>query len=252
MKIFLKLKYDGSAYGGYQVQKNCPTIQKMLNEATASLFGYECDITGCSRTDSGVHAECFCATVAKKGETGLVTSVPVEKIPQALNVRLPDDIAVFSAEWVEDSFHARYGVKEKTYVYKIHNASARDPFLRNRAWHIPKRFSDEAVAAADAAARLFCGKHDFSSYMAAGSKVVDTVREVKHASVKKEGDIITFTVTADGFLYNMVRIMCGTLVDVMEGARKPQDIPDITARADRRAAGRTAPAHGLYLYDVKY
>lgn len=88
--------------------------------------------------------------------------------------------------------------------------------------------------------------------MAAGSKVVDTVREVKHASVKKEGDIITFTVTADGFLYNMVRIMCGTLVDVMEGARKPQDIPDITARADRRAAGRTAPAHGLYLYDVKY
>ncbi len=252
MKIFLKLKYDGSAYGGYQVQKNCSTIQKMLNDAAHSLFGYECDVTGCSRTDAGVHAECFCATVSKKGESGLVTSIPVEKLPLAMNVRLPDDIAVFFAEWVDDSFHARYGVKEKTYIYKIHNSPARDPFLRNRAWHVPKRFSDEAVAAADAAARMFCGKHDFSSYMASGSKVADTVREVKSAFVARSGDIITFTVTADGFLYNMVRIMCGTLVEVMEGARNAEDIPLITAAADRRAAGRTAPACGLYLHDVKY
>lgn len=252
MKIFLKLKYDGSAYGGYQVQKNCPTVQKMLNEATASLFGFECDITGCSRTDAGVHAECFCATVSKKGGSGLITSIPVEKIPFALNVRLPDDIAVFSAEWVDDSFHARYGVKEKTYVYKIYNASARDPFLRNKVWHIPKPFSAKAVAEADTAAKRFCGKHDFSSYMAAGSKVTDAVRDVKNASVVKNGDIITFTVTADGFLYNMVRIMCGTLVEIMEGARSADDIDTITAAKDRRSAGRTAPAHGLYLYDVKY
>lgn len=252
MKIFLKLKYDGSAYGGYQVQKNCPTIQRMLNDAALSLFGYDCDVTGCSRTDAGVHAECFCATVSKKGAAGLETSVPVEKIPLALNARLPDDIAVFSAEWVEDDFHARYGVKEKTYVYKIHNAPARDPFMRNGAWHVPKRFSDDGVAAADAAARLLCGRHDFSSYMAAGSKVTDTVREVKHASVERRGDLIVFTVTADGFLYNMVRIMCGTLVEVMEGARAPEDVLRITAARDRRAAGRTAPAHGLYLYDVKY
>lgn len=252
MKILLKIKYDGGGYGGYQVQKNRVTVQQRLNEAAEDLFGYPCDVTGCSRTDAGVHAECFCAAISKKGESDLPTSVPAERLPQAMNVRLPDDIAVFSAQWVDDGFHPRYAVKEKTYVYRIYNSLARDPFLRGKAWHIPKKFTDNDIERANVAAKLFCGKKDFSSYMAAGSKITDTVRNVKAASVSRDGEMITFSVTADGFLYNMVRIMCGTLVEVMEGARAPEDITDITEACDRRAAGRTAPACGLYLYDVKY
>ena len=142
MKLFLKIKYDGTAYAGYQVQNNAPTIQEELNKATSDLFGIQCDITGCSRTDAGVHALCFCATVqAHKGDS-LITAIPVERIPQALNVRLPADISVYHAEFVPSDFHARYDVKSKTYEYRIYNSPYRDPFEVNSSFHFPRRISD--------------------------------------------------------------------------------------------------------------
>lgn len=252
MKLFIKIKYDGSSYSGYQVQKGTPTIQQALNEATAKLFGTECDITGCSRTDAGVHALCFCATVERRGTTGLETSIPVEKIPYALNTLLPDDISVFYAEWKDDDFHARYSVAGKTYIYRIYNSPFRDPFEEKRSMHYPRPLSENAVVDMNDGAKLFCGKHDFTSFMATGSKICDPVRTVRYASVIKEGNIIVFRVSADGFLYNMVRIMAGTLLDVAVGKMRPEDIVPIIEAKDRKKAGTTLPPWGLYLEKVDY
>ncbi len=252
MKILIKIKYLGSAYCGYQVQPNAPSIQQKLNEATLAVFGYDCDIVGCSRTDSGVHANEFCATVAKKGTETLETAIPISRIPLALTAHLPDDISVFAAEWVSKEFHARYDVKEKEYLYRICNSAVRDPFEEGRSCRLPKRIDDEALARMQQAARLFCGTHDFSAYMAQGSKVLSTVRTVTHASVVREGDMILFRIAADGFLYNMVRILAGTLVEVAEGKIAPDEIEAITASRDRARAGLTMPACGLYLNRVTY
>lgn len=252
MKILLHISYKGTDYCGYQVQPNGVSVQQKLNEAAKHLFGYDCDIVGCSRTDSGVHANEFCATVTKKKENCLNTSIPVSKIPQAMTFWLPNDISVFAAEEVEDQFHPRYDVKYKEYVYKIWNAATRNPFLEGFAWHCPKKIDAQALENMQKAASFFVGKQDFSSFMAADSTVSETVREVYVASVEREGDLITFRVSADGFLYNMVRIFTGTLVDVAYGKISADDIPTIISKCDRRASGSTAPPHGLYLNKVAY
>ena len=252
MKVLLHLSYLGTNYCGYQVQPNGVTVQQKLNEAAKQLFGYDCDIVGCSRTDSGVHANEFCATVTKKKENSLCTNIPTEKIPQALTHWLPEDISVFAAEEVGEDFHPRYDVKYKEYVYMIWNSPVRDPFTQGRAWHCPKRIDDEGIERMKRAAAQYVGKKDFCSFMAADSKVEDTVREVFEAEVEREGNLITFRVRADGFLYNMVRIFVGTLIDVAYGKLEPEDIPKIIEQKDRRAAGSTAPPHGLYLNKVEY
>lgn len=252
MKVLLHLSYLGTNYCGYQVQPNGVTVQQKLNEAAKQLFGYDCDIVGCSRTDSGVHANEFCATVTKKKENSLCTNIPTEKIPQALTHWLPEDISVFAAEEVCEDFHPRYDVKYKEYVYKIWNSPVRDPFTQGRAWHCPKKIDNEGLSRMKRAAAQYVGRKDFSSFMAADSKVEDTVREVFEAEVEREGNLITFRVRADGFLYNMVRIFVGTLIDVAYGKLDPEDIPKIIEQKDRRAAGSTAPPHGLYLNKVEY
>lgn len=252
MKVLLHLSYLGTNYCGYQVQPNGVTVQQKLNEAAKQLFGYDCDIVGCSRTDSGVHANEFCATVTKKKENSLCTNIPTEKIPQALTHWLPEDISVFAAEEVGEDFHPRYDVKYKEYVYKIWNSPVRDPFTQGRAWHCPKKIDDDGLSLMKSAAAQYVGKKDFCSFMAADSKVEDTVREVFEAEVEREGNLITFRVRADGFLYNMVRIFVGTLIDVAYGKLEPEDIPKIIEQKDRRAAGSTAPPHGLYLNKVEY
>ena len=252
MKILLHLSYLGTNYCGYQVQPNGVTIQQKLNEAAKQLFGYDCDIVGCRRTDSGVHANEFCATVTKKKENALYTNIPTDKIPQAMTHWLPEDICVFAAEEVDDDFHPRYDVKYKEYVYKIWNSPVRDPFTQGRAWHCPKRIDDEGLERMKRAAACYVGKKDFCSFMAADSKVEDTVREVFDSEIEREGELITFRVRADGFLYNMVRIFVGTLVDVAYGKIEPEDIHKIIEQKDRRAAGSTAPPHGLYLNKVSY
>ena len=252
MKILLNISYVGTAYCGYQVQKNALSIQQRLNEAASALFGFECDIVGCSRTDRGVHANMFCATVAQKGCDGIQSSIPEGSLPQAFNSYLPKDIAVKSASYVDDAFHARYDVKYKEYVYKLYDSPIPDPFLSDRVWHYPKPISDEALEKMDRAAERFVGRYDFSAFMATGSKITDAVREVVHAKVVRKENIIEFRVRADGFLYNMVRIMMGTLVAVAEGKIAPEDIVSIIDSRDRSKAGMTAPAEGLYLNKVEY
>ena len=252
MKILLDISFLGSAYCGYQVQPNTPTVQGELTRAARELFGFDCDIVGCSRTDSGVHANHFFAAVNKKGSEGIDTAVPIEKIPSALDFYLPPDITVNSAVWVENGFHPRYDVKHKEYIYKIWNGRSRNPFLQGRSWHYPRRIDEDALNRMNLAAQSFVGTYDFSSYMAANSSVKSTVRTVYSASVEREGDVITFRVCGDGFLYNMVRIMTGTLIYVSEGKISPEDIIDITNSKDRARAGITSPAEGLYLNDVTY
>ena len=252
MKILIKISYLGTAYCGYQVQPNGISIQQKLNEATFATFGYECDIVGCSRTDSGVHANEFCATVSKKGEEGLPTSIPVERIPLALSAYLPEDICVFAAEWVPDRFHARYDVKEKEYLYRFYNRSVRSPFEEGRAAHVPKLLDRQAVEAMNQAAKTLCGMQDFAAYMAQGSSVKSTVRTVTRAEVLREGDCVILRIAADGFLYNMVRIIAGTLLAVGQGKLTPKDVERITASRDRMQAGSTMPACGLYLNRVIY
>ena len=252
MKLLIKIRYVGTAYCGYQVQPNAISVQRRLNEAAAELFGYECDIVGCSRTDSGVHANAFCATVARRGGESLDTTIPCERIPLAFSAHLPEDISVFDARWVEDGFHARYDVKEKEYIYRIYNAPVRNPFEADRAAHVPRRIDDEGLARMNLAAARLVGTKDFASYMAQGSSVASTVRTVTLARVEREGDVLVFRVAADGFLYNMVRILAGTLLDVGLGRLMPEDIDRITASRDRAAAGMTMPACGLYLNRVDY
>lgn len=252
MKVLLYISFLGTNYCGYQIQPNGVTVQQRLNEATRELFGYDCDIVGCSRTDSGVHANCFCATVSKKGTDELITTVPTDKIPYALARYLPDDISVYKAVEVGSDFHPRYDVKYKEYIYRIYNGEQRDPFLFDRAWHYPKKIDDEALERMNVAAASFVGTFDFSSYMASDTKIKDTVRTVYSASVSRDGDVVEFRVSADGFLYNMVRILTGTLVGVAEGRIAPEDIEAITLSKDRRRAGITAPPCGLYLNRVVY
>ncbi len=252
MKLLIKISYLGTRYCGYQVQPNAISVQQRLNEAAAAVFGFDCDIVGCSRTDSGVHANEFCATVSKKGTESLETHISIEKIPLAMSAHLPQDISVFFAQWVSESFHARYDVVEKEYLYRIYNAPIRSPFEEGRSFHLPKRIDDVGLQNMQTAASLFCGTHDFSAYMAQGSKVVCTVRTVNQAIVERKGDVILFRVSANGFLYNMVRILTGTLVEVAQGKRSAEEIESITASKDRTRAGMTMPACGLYLNRVVY
>ena len=181
-----------------------------------------------------------------------MTDIDVKKIPRAISAHLPEDIAVFDAEWVSDEFHARYDVKYKEYVYKICNSSVRDPFMEGRAWHYPRVLDDCDVVNMNAAAERYVGTHDFAAFMAQGSNVSTTERTVVAASVERIGSEIIFRVSADGFLYNMVRIMTGTLIAVGEGKITPADIDRIIQSKDRSLAGMTAPAHGLYLNKVVY
>ena len=252
MKLFLKLKYLGTDFCGYQVQKDKRTVQGELTRAARELFSYDCDVTGCSRTDSGVHANTFCVTVAKKGENDIVTDIELSKIPRAMSAHLPDDISVFEAKFVDSDFHPRYDVKYKEYIYRIYNGSVRDPFEMGRSLYVPQTLDGSAVERMNNAASHFVGEHDFCAFMAQGSQVESTVRNVVYADVEREGDIITFRVAADGFLYNMVRIMAGTLISVGLGKLDESEIPDIIDSGIRERAGMTAAAHGLYLNKVIY
>ena len=252
MKVLLHISFLGTAYCGYQIQPNGITIQQKLNEATRMLFGYDCDIVGCSRTDSGVHANHFCATVSKKGTNELNTTIPINRIPLAIANLLPDDIVVFHAEAVSGDFHPRYDVKYKEYVYKILNRPEKDPFLNDRSWHYPRIIDGDMLKKMNDAAQRFVGTHDFASYMAADTKVQDTVRTIYEAEVTKIGDVIEFRVSANGFLYNMVRILTGTLISVAEGKISVEDIDMITEAKDRHLSGMTVPAKGLFLNKVVY
>lgn len=250
-KFLLTVSYDGTNYFGYQLQNEKPTIALMLNNASKEAFGFDCNITGCSRTDSGVHALGFKITIEPKDENDKIT-VPVSKIPTALNVKLPNDIVVLDAKEVSKDFHPRYSVVSKEYIYKIHDSKTKNPFYRNYALEYGKNITDESIEKMNEACSHFIGTHQFDSFMAAGSKIIDTTRTVYSASVRRDGDFVVFSVKADGFLYNMVRIMVGTLLKVESGKILPSEIPSIIIARNRNFSGSTVRACGLYLKKVCY
>ncbi len=252
MKLLLKISYLGTNFCGYQIQNNARTVQGELNKASHRLFGYECDVTGCSRTDSGVHANVFYVSISKKGFPDLPISIPLENIPSAMNTYLPKDISVHCVGWMEEDFHPRYSVKTKEYEYRIYNCKHRDPFKNEFFWHYAKEINDLQFEQMQKAMSFYKGKKDFFSFMSNGSDIFDTVRTVDSVSLHRENNIIIFRIRADGFLYNMVRIMMGTLIYVSEGKILADDIPSILEAKDRNLAGMTAPAHGLYLNKVIY
>jgi tRNA pseudouridine38-40 synthase len=247
MKYFAKIKYLGTDFHGFQFQPNDRTVQGELTSAFRSLFSTDVKITGCSRTDAGVHANEFCITAELDGAT-----IPPEKLPEAIKRFLPKDISLYYAEIVGDEFHPRYSARGKEYVYRIKNSRISDPFLYSRVWFLPQIIDDLGIEKIRSCIPEIVGKRDFASFMAEGSSVESTVREVYSLNVEKNDDIIEFSISADGFLYNMVRIIVGTLVEVALGRIAPMQIRDIIASCDRSRAGMTAPADGLYLNKVFY
>ena len=247
MKYFAKIKYLGTAFHGFQVQPGLRTVQGELNAALNLAFGLPCRVTGCSRTDAGVHANEFCLKVECDGGT-----IPADKLPIAVARFLPEDLCLFYAEECDESFHPRYDVKEKEYLYRIINRPIYDPFEFGRAWFLSRPINDEGIALMKRATLHFIGKHDFSGFMSEGSDVEDTVRNVTALSVERLGDLIEIRIIADGFLYNMVRIIVGTLTEVAFGRICADDIPEIIRSCDRSRAGMTAPAEGLFLNKVIY
>ena len=242
-RLLLTLRYDGTRYHGWQVQPNGVTVQQVMQDAVERLTGVRSGLTGCSRTDAGVHANMFCCT--------LDTACPLrgDKLAAALNAHLPADVAVYGCREVPADFHPRYAALGKRYVYRIWNAPERNPFWEGRALHC-RRPLDAAFLNEQAAA--YVGTHDFASHQAAGSTVEETIRTVRRAEVERRGEMVLFTVEADGFLYNMVRIMVGTLLGLQAGSLEAGSIPAILESGSRERAGATAPACGLYLDHVFY
>lgn len=241
--LLLTISFLGTAYHGWQIQKNAVTVQQRLQEALKAVLGKQPEIKGCSRTDTGVHAERFCVSVKTESR------IPCDRLPVALNVNLPKDIAVVSCIEVPDDFHARYSAKGKRYVYKILNTPLRNPFYEDLALHFPQPIDEKKL---NEACHAYIGTHDFAAFCSSGSSVTDTVRTVFDAKVWREDDIVIFSVSADGFLYNMVRIMAGTLLAVAEGKISEESIPEIINSKKRSYAGITAPPCGLYLKEVFY
>lgn len=256
MKLLLKLQYDGSRYCGFQVQKNGESVQGVLCRTAEELFGFPVNVTGCSRTDAGVHALGFCASLEPKepdrrGEGW--TTIPHGRVHRALNQRLPDDIAVIAAAVVSDDFHPRYDVKEKEYIYRIWDRPYRSPFLSGRAMDFRRTVAPEEEELMRRTAAFYVGRRDFGGFMASGSKITDPVRTVSRTEIFRDAEgCLCFSIRADGFLYNMVRIMVGTLLDRIKGAVSEEDVIAALQTADRSRAGFTAPPEGLYLREVFY
>ncbi len=241
--IAMRIMYDGTKYHGWQFQKNGITIQQVIEEALSDLTGEEIKVTGCSRTDAGVHALEYVLNFKSN------TNIPAEKLPYALNYRLNKDITAIEAWEADQEFNARFSSKGKRYVYRIWNGKMRNPFYIGYSWYLPYNLDREKIKSA---AKFFEGKHDFSAFMAAGGSQKTTIRTIRDCSVETDGDLIEITVEADAFLYNMVRIITGTLVEVGLGRIECDAVPDIIKSGDRRKSGLTAPPEGLFLKKVFY
>lgn len=241
--IKLTLEYDGTSYYGWQKQNGMKTIQGELEEAIFNVTKEKCDLTGSSRTDAGVHAKGFIANFKTNSK------VPPNKFREALNVKLPNDIVVVKSEEVEEGFHARYCAKGKTYEYFILNSDVPSALMRNIVYHYKYNLDVEAMKIA---AKQFIGTHDFAAFKTQGSSVKGTVRTIFNVSVEKNNEIIKISVKGDGFLYNMVRIIVGTLINVGRGKTDANDIINIISKKDRTLAGDCVPPNGLLLKEVYY
>ncbi len=237
------MSFSGAAYHGFQSQPDGKTVQQTVERAASELTREDVKIIGCGRTDAGVHGIGYCFNFKTN------SSIPAEKFPLAFNSVLPDDISVKSCEEVGEDFHAGFSALRKTYRYKIYNSRIRDPFYNSFSWFFPAELDMEKMKKG---AEFIVGEHDFKAFMAQGGSVKTTVRTVYSIEISKSGDLINIDVTGNGFLYNMVRIIAGTLVAVGVGKIAPEEIESIILGGDRERAGATAPPQGLYLKEVFY
>lgn len=241
--LLFQISFDGAPFHGWQLQLNAKSVQGEIMKAFYELTGEKATVTGCSRTDAGVHARAYYFNVHTD------CTIPCKSFPAALGTKLPPSIAVLQCSEVGEGFNARFDCKGKEYEYLIDNAPVLSPFFADRALLYRSKLDEDAL---NHAASFFVGEHDFSAFCAAGSEVKTTVRRIFSASVTRKNEFVSFRVCGNGFLYNMVRIMAGTLLWVAEGKIAPEDLPRILSEGRRENAGPTLPAEGLYLDRVFY
>lgn len=243
-RIKCKVAYDGTNFAGYQIQPKKRTVQQEIERALKTLHkGKDVKIFASGRTDAKVHA---------KGQIihfDSHLSIPEERWKIALNSLLPDDIVIIDSQYVSTDFHARFSAVEKEYRYIISTKKEKDPFIRNYAYHYPYPLNIEKIREAMS---YFPGTFDFTSFCSAKTEMEDRVRTITYIDLLEETNQLTVVIRGNGFLYNMVRIIVGTLIEVGNGEKNPEDIPKIIEKKDRSAAGKTAPGHGLYLWEVFY
>lgn len=241
--IKLTIEYDGTDYAGWQKQREGGTLQQEIETALSSLTKEDIKVTGSSRTDSGVHAKGYVCNFKTS------STIPSEKFARALNSKLPDDIIIIKSEEVDLEFHSRYDSKGKTYSYTVLNRLQAGAMYRNYMYHVSKKINIELMREAG---KYLIGTHDFAAFKNSGSNVSSTVRTIMNIEIIRRKHTIKFFITGDGFLYNMVRIIVGTLIEVGIGKIEPTYIKDILVSKDRHLAGKTAPARGLCLEKVYY
>jgi tRNA pseudouridine38-40 synthase len=242
--ILLTIAYDGTNYCGWQIQPNGMTIEEKLQMAFRRMDGSTVKVIGSGRTDARVHAE------GQRANVKLTSTVPTNRIPYALNANLPSDIVVKAAMEVPMDFHARYSALGKTYRYRLYIGKFRDPIERNHHYHISEPLD---ISKLKEALELFKGTHDFKGFMAAGSSVKTTVRTIEKIEVQSEDlNTLDIYISANGFLYNMVRIIIGTVVDVGKGKITIKQVEEALKNQNRSSAGHTAPPQGLFLEEVRY
>lgn len=241
--IKLTIEYDGKCYNGWQKQPNKLNIQGEIERAIYNITKEEVDLIGSGRTDAGVHA------LGQVANFKTNSQISIEKLPLAINSQLKNSIVIKEAEEVNERFHSRYNAKRKTYRYIINNSKCGTAIYRNLEYSYPFKLDAEKMKQAS---KYFEGEHDFKAFKSCGTSSKNSVRTIYKAIVKQEGEKIIIELTGNGFLYNMVRIISGTLLDVGLGKIQPEEIPEMIESKDRQRAGKTLPAHGLYLVEVKY
>ncbi len=242
--FLVKMAYNGAGYHGYQRQNNALAVQQVVEEAIFSLTGQQVSINGCSRTDAGVHAREYYFSFVLENST-----IPCRGIVFGLNSKLPDDIAILDCKEVSTDFHARFNCRGKEYEYVVHNSEIKNPFYKDTACRVWFPIDEKKI---DKSAKDFVGRHDFKAFCSADCDKEDTVREIYYFDVRREGDKVIFRVGGNGFLYNMVRIMVGTLLYINEGKLEEGAIARILNSRDRTLAGKTVEPSGLYLNKVFY
>ncbi len=237
------MAYRGTAYHGFQIQNNANTIQAVVQQCVGKVLNEPVTIHGCSRTDAGVHANQYCFSVQTNSK------IPNIGFIRGVNGELPKDISILSCEDVDPDFHARFSCASKEYLYLIHNSECKNPFTTDLAYHYRRKFRTELVMEA---AQHFVGTHDFRTFCTNCAENANTVRTIHSFTVEKDGNTVKMLVKGNGFLYNMVRIMVGTLLDINEGKIPLEQLDAIIASGNRLLAGKTAMPHGLYLNRVFY
>ncbi len=242
-RVLLTVSYDGTGYSGWQRQENAMSVQQRLEEALVKALKVKTAVTGASRTDAGVHA------LSQAAHFDTNSTIPDEKFPFVLNNLLPYDIRVTGARPVPLDFHARFSCRGKTYTYRMYNAPHASALYRNLTAHVPVHLNEQVM---DAAVKQVIGTHDFKAFAATGGSAKTTVRTITGAAVSRVGELVTLTVSGNAFLYNMVRILAGTLIEIGQGSLDPQVLTEALETGNRLLLGPTAPPQGLELTRVEY